>query len=588
MANHSVDDVRLFEDEHVLATKIASLWHEWWTALEGERSLREEINEFLYATDTRTTSNSRNAYSHSTHRPKLAQIKDNLIANYKEGVMPGQHWMRFEGEDEDSSDEDKRRAVEAYLETKHRQIDFESIVEAWLDDWSGAAGNAFGGVTYVNDTYTDEDGTTHTAYTGPMPYRIDPNDIVFNLTARSFKDSPKIIRTIKTLGELKRDITDKPELGYAAEVFTKVVDVRNRTSGWGVEEWRKYKDLHDYGFGSVSQYFKSGYVEILEFYGDLYDTDTDELHKNAIITVVDRKYVLRNVKNTTWNGSPHIYQVGWRRRPNNLLGMSPLANLVGMQFRINHLENTRADAFDRIAHPDRVEIGMVETDVAEDGTRTWYAPDGGDVKYIAPPAAVLNADIQIAELERAMEEYVGAPSEAMGIRSPGEKTKFEVQHLDTRSNRIFQNKLITFERFLKDIVNAELEVARRNLDATDIIRIQDDDFGVDDFLTISRQDLSTKGKLIPTGSRHFAQQARLAQDLQQFMNIVGADEEVRQHFPSTIIAKTLEELLGFDKFAMYEPYGRIAERTEAERSNAASQDILVEEEAATRAAEDVI
>ena len=586
MANNSLDVANIFADEHTLATHISSLWSEWWMALAGERALRQEINSFLFATDTKTTSNNSSEFAHSTHRPKLSQIKDNLVANYKEGVMPGQHWMRFIGDDADSSADKTRRTVEAYLQTKHRQMNFEELVDEWLDDWVGAPGNCFAGVTYVHETFEDEDGKASVGYSGPMPYRIDAEDIAFNPTARTFESAPKIVRTIKTLGEIKRDIVEKPELEYSAEIFEHIADLRLKMTSWSAEDWAKFKDLPDYGFGSVSQYFKSGYVEILEYYGDIYDLETGEFIKNAVITVVDRKYVLRKCAVKTWSGKPHIFACGWRRRPNNLWAMSPMANLVGLQYRINHLENTRADAFDKIAQPERVEVGMVENDQDEDGTKVWYAPDGGDVKYIHPPTAALNADLQITSLERAMEEYVGAPSEAMGIRSPGEKTKFEVQTLDTRSGRIFQSKLVTFERFLAKIINASLEVAVRNLNTTDIIRIEDDDFGVEEFRQINRRDISAKGKLVPTGSRHFSRQAQLAQDLAQFMNITAADPEVQNHFPSAKIAQVLEELLGFDKFQMYEPYGRIAERTEQQRATSAADEILIEEEATQRALDD--
>lgn len=588
MSNRAIDVENLFGPEERAATYIASLWQDWYHAMSGERELRHEINQFLQATDTKATSNAKNPFANSTHRPKLAQLKDSLVANYKEGIMPGQHWMRFEGADEEGASADKQRAVEAYLETKHRQIDFEDQVEGWLEDWAGAPGNCFGGVEYVHETYTDDDGTTVTAYSGPRPFRIDPNDIVFNLTAKSFEESPKIIRTIKTLGDLKREIVDKPEMGYMADVFTKISDIRRELSSWKVEDVDKYVSLGETGFGTVSQYYRSGFVEILEFFGDLYDPETGEFHKNVVITVVDRKFVIRNEPIKTWTGRPHIYMTGWRRRNNNLLGMSPLANLVGLQFRINHLENTKADAFERIANPDRVEIGLVEQDFDEEGIRTWYAPEGGDVKYISPPTAVLNADMQIQELERSMEEYVGAPSEsAMGIRSPGEKTKFEVQTLDTRAGKIFQSKLVAFERFLKQIINAEIEVARRNLDTADIVRVEDDDFGVEEFRRISREDLSVKGTLVPTGARTFARKSRLVQDMRSFMDIINADPEVRQHFPSTVLAKQLEELLDFDRFNLYEPFGRINEQAEAQRTQAAASDQLVEEEAAARAFDNV-
>jgi len=52
----------------------------------------------------------------------------------------------------------------------------------------------------------------------------------------------------------------------------------------------------------------------------------------------------------------------------------------------------------------------------------------------------------------------------MGFRSPGEKTKYEVQRLENASARIFQNKINQFEeQIVEPLLNAMLELARRNL-----------------------------------------------------------------------------------------------------------------------------
>lgn len=47
-----------------------------------------------------------------------------------------------------------------------------------------------------------------------------------------------------------------------------------------------------------------------------------------------------------WLGKTSIVHAGWRYRPDNLWAMGPLDNIVGMQYRIDHLENLKADAMD--------------------------------------------------------------------------------------------------------------------------------------------------------------------------------------------------------------------------------------------------
>ena len=120
--------------------------------------------------------------------------------------------------------------------------------------------------------------------------------------------------------------------------------------------------------------------------------------------------------------------------------MGPLDNLVGMQYRLDHLENLKADVFDLIAHHVLKIKGHVE-DFDYGPGETIYVGDEGDVEFMRPDVTALNADMQIDRLEAKMEDMVGAPKQAMGIRTPGEKTKFEVQTLDNASSRIFQSKI---------------------------------------------------------------------------------------------------------------------------------------------------
>ncbi|MEX5523401.1 hypothetical protein, partial [Bacillus cereus] len=75
------------------------------------------------------------------------------------------------------------------------------------------------------------------------------------------------------------------------------------------------------GFSSLLDYFGSQYVEVLDFYGDIYDTETGELYKNYLISVIDRAYIARKQPNDSWLGAPQIFHAGWRLRPDNLYAM---------------------------------------------------------------------------------------------------------------------------------------------------------------------------------------------------------------------------------------------------------------------------
>jgi hypothetical protein len=225
------------------------------------------------------------------------------------------------------------------------------------------------------------------------------------------------------------------------------------------------------GFNSIQLYYESNYVEVLTFYGHIYDKEADQYLGNRIITVVDRAYVLSNRETESWFGSPPIFHVGWRPRPDNLYAMGPLDNLVGLQYRIDHLENLKADVFDQIAYPVKIIRGDVEAFTWQPGEEI-YVGEEGDVSYLAPDATALNADMQIDILQNRMEELAGAPRQAMGIRTPGEKTAFEVQSLQNSASRIFEHKTAHFERvFLEPIINSMVEIGRRYMDNHEVIPV---------------------------------------------------------------------------------------------------------------------
>lgn len=218
--------------------------------------------------------------------------------------------------------------------------------------------------------------------------------------------------------------------------------------------------------------------------------------------------------------------------------MGPLDNLVGLQYRIDHLENLKADVFDQIAFPVLKIKGDVEGFTYAPGTQI-HCGEEGDVTSLVPDPTALNADLQIATLSRQMEELAGAPSAAMGIRTPGEKTAFEVNSLQTAASRIFQHKANQMEfQFWRNVLNGMLASARRNLDTQDTIRILNDELGVSIFQQITRDDIKGNGRIMPVGASHFAERATRLQHLQQ-LNLFKQDPTVAPHLSGKKIAEIL-------------------------------------------------
>jgi len=538
-------DLEVVLNPHSLAVEISNRWSKWSNLRSSKVEEWKELRNYIYATDTKTTSNKSLPWTNSTTTPKLTQIADNLHANYVATMFPQQKWFKFEAYDKDSNINRKRNVIQAYMENKIRLSNFETTVNNILNDYI-QYGNCFATVDWVNE-YTDmPNGERIVNYVGPKLVRISPYDIVFNPTASDFASTPKIIRSLLSLGELKRKIDATVNNAYYLDVFDRMMSNRSTVAEVGADSYKSDGFVAD-GFSSISDYYESNYVEVLTFYGDIYDGESGEFFNNRVITVVDRSYVIFNEQNPSWLGTAPIFHAGWRERPDNLYAMGPLDNLVGMQYRIDHLENLRADVFDQIAYPMIKIRGEVE-DFDFAPAQRIYLGEEGDVGYLAPDATSLNADFQIRELEAKMEMLAGAPREAMGIRSAGEKTAFEVQSLMNSAGRIFQHKTGHFERvFLEPILNAMLEAARRNMNYSDVIRVVNADTGLPFFEEITKEDIKANGKIIPMGARHFAERARRIQQITQLYQIKMADPTVGVHLSGKEFARILTEELGEPK-----------------------------------------
>ena len=204
-----------------------------------------------------------------------------------------------------------------------------------------------------------------------------------------------------------------------------------------------------------------------------------------------------------------------------------------------------------------------------------------------PNAAALQLNSEIGNLMAIMEEMAGAPKQAMGIRTPGEKTAFEVQSLENASGRIFHHKTNKFEvQFMEPLLNTMLEVSKRNISVVDVVRVMDDDLGVADFINITKEDITAKGKLRPMGSRHYAARAQLMQNLMAVFNSPVA-QKIDAHVSSKKLSELVEEVLGFRKFQLIRANVAVMEQAETQKlmntvmqQMEAEQAIPVEEELA--------
>lgn len=535
----------------------------------------KELRNYIFATDTTTTTNKKLPWKNSTTLPKLCQIRDNLHSNYISALFPNDEWLRWEAYTQDGAMVKKSKAIESYMANKTRESKFRTEISKSVYDYIDY-GNCFLTVDFEASYREDERGNRIVDYIGPIARRISPLDIVFNPLANNFQDSYKIIRSLKTVGELKLMAESEPDNEYLKTALNKRQLISS--GAYGVDTTDKAEALQIDGFGNFYDYLQSNSVEILEFWGDLHNNATGQLEKGVVITIIDRAFVISKRKIPSWLGHTPIYHAGWRLRPDNLWAMGPLENLVGMQYRIDHIENLKADAMDLSIHPPLKVIGEVEEFVYGPGAEIHIDAEG-DVQELAKNVQwVIQANNEINFITTLMEQYAGAPSEAMGIRTPGEKTAFEVQQLQNAAGRIFQEKVNNFEmEALEPTLNAMIEVARRNLDVADVIRVMDDDLGVQTFLTITKEDITASGKLRPIGARHYAAQAQLVQNLNSlFSTQIG--QLVTPHLSTKQLSKLVEDVLGLSRYQLFQPNIAVFEQQETQRlANQAMEDLQMEQ-----------
>ena len=569
------ENIQVCFDDDKLANKISDMWVRWDSARSTWKSDIQELRQYLFATDTRKTSNSALPWKNSTVTPKLTQIRDNLHANYMAALFPSENWFFWESTDKDTELAKKRYAITNYMKQKLKASNFQLLVSQLVYDYIDY-GNVVVTYDYVRDIISDSNGNVVSRYVGPKAYRINPSDLVFNPLAEDFSKTPVVRRMLKSIGDLMNDIETKPALNYNKAVLDKALSFRQNYRD--DPEFKKEVNLAIDGFGSADEYLDSDMVELLEFWGDVYDPDTKQLLRNQLVTIIDRKWILRKQPNPLWTGHKPMYHCGWRLRSDNLWAQGPLDQLVGMQYRIDHLENLKADVFDLIAYPIMKVKGTTVEEFEYEPGATVFVGDEGDVEFLRPDATALQADLQINELMGRMEELAGAPKQAMGIRTPGEKTKYEVQSLENAAGRIFQSKVSWFERnILEPLLNGMLAESIRNFEGVERIRAVDEDFGNEIYVEVTKADLTAAGKLYPIGARHFGEQARFIQELSQTMSAIAAMPTVAAHISGKAIAKALEENLGWQNYKIVQDNAAIFEQADTQRLvNQVSEDVQTE------------
>ena len=540
-------EIKELQQPEGLAAAIADKFVTWENSRDRWYRNAKETLENLYATSTRDIYNQTREYDNSTHIPKITQIRDMLITYYLDAMFSLPDYVDWEAYDYDSIDVNTRNTLKSVAKQMVEDSGFKPTIRELVEDYVDY-GHCFATVVNVTDTLGDA-----IIYQGPRAVRLDPLNIYFDPLASDFNRSPKIIRSIKTLGELIAESEDLPEdANMYKEALNKAIKnrsmVRDRLAETNAE---LIKDdiCNIAGFGNWSAYYASDTVELLTFYGDIYNMEDNKLHRNTRIVVMDRSHVLLEEPIKNYGFKSNIFKAGWRDRKDNLWSMSPLDNIKGMQFMIDFLENKRADIFNYISNPMIVTKGDVEMpEYLYPGCQVGLDVDS-DLQFARPDATALQADLYIDRYINLMEEMAGTPREAMGFRTPGEKTAFEVSQLNTASSRLFNEKTRKFElEMLEPLLTLMLRIYMTNPTRTVKIRNQLED-GTVLFEEVNLDQLQANGRFVAMGSNTYTEKARMAQTVMQIYNsAIPSDPLVFNYFNPKTLAKIIAYTTGLDNW----------------------------------------
>ena len=532
-----------------MANNISMKWETWLNARHTWEERYRKVLQYLYSTTTDTIyGQNTQPWSANVHIPKLTQLRDVLITYELESLFSLSDYYEFDGFTQDANTYENRALIKDLLKDMLDKGDFKAVTEKLVSDYIDA-GNAFAMPIWETDKVKDATGVERINWEGSKALRLNPLDIVFDPTAASFKDSPKIIRTVLSIGELALLAKDNPVMKKG---FDRAIENRRRvreaiTNGDTI----KSDELTIAGFGNLSSYLTSDTVEILTFYGTLYEVETNKLHENTKITIMDRSVVLNEEPLEDIAGYDWILHSGYRDRKDILWAMSPLENCLGMQARIDFLENKRSDCYDYAVNPVKKIKGPVDMpDALAPGDEIRMDIDC-DVSYLAPDTSILSADNLIDRYEYKMEEFMGSPKEVLGFRTPGEKTMFEVNQLYTAAVRMFNRQIRKFERELfEPLINLLLQMyLERKAGQTIQLKYWDSDAEIYRFKDVSIDDIKALGKVRVNGSSTFQDKQQIAQSLQMLgQNPLFLDECVRNNFSPTELGQVFAWISGLDKF----------------------------------------
>ncbi len=545
------------EDIDLLATRIEEMYLAWNNQRNSALLMGQEVRSMIFATDIDSTSSSNLDTKNRTHIPKLTELSDTLQSQYWDTIFGEEKFFIFNG----VTPQDKQKAmkIEAWVRSKLETKKFRQKVGRELIADYVIYGNAFFEVDYI----VELDDFNNTTFKGIVVRRISPLDIVFDAEASSFKEAAKIQTRRIHLADLGNLPVKYPTLNFNKKLINKII--KNRQTGY-IADWVDI--LHEQnirmdGYNSNENYYKQELTTVRVYKGDIFNPKDGTVQKNRIVWTVDGIHTILNMANPISQGSDGVHHVGWRQRPDNLWGQGALDNLAGMQYRVNKVENSKADILDVCGRP----ITIYQGNVSLEDPANLYAAGNvieldleAKISFESPNPIILQyGDQHIAQYFKLMEDFAGAAPEERGIRTPGEKTKAEYQGLAASRSNLFRDKSKLFETELEEALLDAFKLTLLKYDGTDYIDIFNDVEGENELQELALEDIKALGTFTAMGSKHWDRKNKRKVELDSLIATVFKDPKYSPHVSAWELMQTINSDYELKETGIIEQYKGIKE-----------------------------
>jgi len=593
-----IDSSSSLTKEKSLAREIGNLWQRWDQDRREYTKLTRAVIQQIYAVNTKGTSHgSKLPHRNKTTTPKLAQIRDTLSSQIANSLFSRVNYFTFVGSNDDSAARTNEVLMDSIARTKFEQSGFEIQLKKGISTHLIPMGSLCVRSYYVDERHT-ADGQLQEGYVGGKIDLISPLDIVFDLQARSFDESVKVVRSVVPVGAFIKEVAEcKYGQGIDIEKIKgtlKGKEVSGSSVGMYSTELEEHKRqiFKTYGHEMRQDLQDGRLVEVLEFHGSWMDDDFNMDNRiDRRILVLNRSVVLTD---QPLGQNEKLFFHTYHEGVGNLLPPGPLAMIYGLQYRLDHMENRMEDMWDQLAAPHYVERGSVrftDRNGNVDGDRT--VPGGkynltdadSGVDIIRPPVNLAEVNIQTEEIARRMEAMAAAPGDLMGIKTAGRQTatQFSAQR-DSANTNFFSRVRALEEGLVEKLINHQVELYIKNFSDSDTIEILNEE-KAREFRDIKKSDLTVRGKFKAKGSKYLARRNEQLDILAQLQQ-AGVMQMITPHVSSIKLAEFAQFALGEDELDIVQPYVSVHESKELASLQQAAQDELEEER--TQGLDDVV